>query len=522
MPDLPQQITTAFLSPAEGIQQTFSFIEPKTGGIHVGGVYQDEAGQRWLFKPSEPIDAVREVIASQIYRQLAGPDNAPEVCLIKQPPPGQWMVASKWCNDLQPFSTTAPGMEKMLIASFVAGDVDCVAKNIAARNGNTFRFDFGAALRLREDDEREINLTASLYEIARKTGFDFLKSGQHIDPQKLVTECSQLPELAIDWQQWQTIYDEALQLANGVDPEEAIANQQRYVAQRLQVIQNLANSNQNIPPLNDLTTEEQAVYTYLVKFYQTVAPFMKPINPESYVENNARQHFNQWKQTGRHPAWYCDLVKSSLQELGHSRFLQENGIPASADVEKIRLAQTIEQSEPICSLSLIQNEHEHPEHRVLASLLVHINGELKRLEAQNSPTAASAYSRQGSGDKIALYTQLAQEIRQTLQEPQLKTETVTNFINQTAIISHHRRHRTVDKAVGFFSAGFKNVESSSWTSYKKFIRDLNSINNKLPDTLKNSLNDSVNKPVKATIPYKKGEDMEITVKGYDDYRANKL
>ena len=138
--DLPEQ------------KQIFTYAGEKPNGKHQGAIYTDTNHEYWLLKFVSPVDAVREVVASKLYRSLVGEENAPEVELLQMS--DKWIVASKWCDKLDEFNSEAAGLEKMFLASVIIGDVDCIPKNIVTRAGNIFRYDFGAALELTENKQQ--------------------------------------------------------------------------------------------------------------------------------------------------------------------------------------------------------------------------------------------------------------------------------------------------------------------------------------------------------------------------------
>src|SRR5579883_2493303 len=144
---MPEKITGQFLTPHGDHQKNFiqDRDTPIHGGIHEGGVYKDENDVRWVLKPSTPTEAIREVVASKIYRQQVGDEAAAEVELLTTPNSEKWIVASRWCDGLGPFDENAIGLEQMFTAACIIKDVDCIQKNIGLKNNNIFRYDFGAA-----------------------------------------------------------------------------------------------------------------------------------------------------------------------------------------------------------------------------------------------------------------------------------------------------------------------------------------------------------------------------------------
>jgi hypothetical protein len=113
-----------------------------------------------------------------------------------------------------------------------------------------------------------------------------------------------------------------------------------------------------------------------------------------------------------------------------------------------------------------------------------------------------------------LYRDLQTRIQAVQQEFSISTSerTVINLIKQVATVSHHRRQRTRDKLLGFFTAGFVTIEADSWKHFNQFVATHKDSTNR---TLKRALEDSLDIGWGYTISCQlNGEDVE----GYEEYR----
>jgi len=69
---LLDRLEMTFSKPEGDQAKRFTYYDKKPSGIHEGGIYLDENGERWLLKTENPIYALKEVIASQLYRLIVG------------------------------------------------------------------------------------------------------------------------------------------------------------------------------------------------------------------------------------------------------------------------------------------------------------------------------------------------------------------------------------------------------------------------------------------------------------------
>ncbi|NNM60052.1 MAG: hypothetical protein HKM04_09595 [Legionellales bacterium] len=131
-------------------------------------------------------------------------------------------------------------------------------------------------------------------------------------------------------------------------------------------------------------------------------------------------------------------------------------------------------------------------------------------------------------DKVILYSKLKKQIDEAFSKVDCRN--VTGFIKRTAIIAHHRRHRTRNKIAKVLTFGlFSTNEAVSWNHFKKFAQfRATELRNIAADaapsaaaTLRQELRDVVFSAKARQLKfYSRKENKQVFVKGYEDYREH--
>lgn len=317
----PKEFKGCFHSPNGVTQKTFTWQQAKSGGTRQGAVYRDEAGVLWYLK-SDPLKyCIKEVIASHIYRLIAGEDAAPEVQLVNID--NEWMIASKWRANLKEytFDKGQAGLEAMILATFIIGDSDTI-KNIGCSGETIFRFDFGAGLSLTKERIDKIASLFSIYQLVRAVSAP-TKVIPFVNPSILLAEIKTISmKLAnFNWDAWIHFYND------NVEPpkEEAIIELQfAFVKQNIAALTTLsqaAEREESINPLKLNSTFGQA----LSQFYQKIENYMYPLFT-NYATRMAQEHFNFFQQNNRHPAYYQTLVRIATQQMEMHTLYESIGV----------------------------------------------------------------------------------------------------------------------------------------------------------------------------------------------------
>ena len=354
---LPVKLQTCFSTP-EGLEpKTFTFHAPKPNGLTDGAIYMDEKGALWLLKryyAESAVDAVREVAASHLYRLVVGEHAAPEVQLINQAIPKEWMVASKWCHGLAPFLRESDGIEAMFVASFLIGDRDCIFKNMACKEGAAFRYDFGAALRIEQICEEDLLSIASGYDIIRSTGADPLDILPHIDRAKFLAVLKGLNTVHFDWGYWEKLYDEASiycqdnpELTGFLSLENQHKRVDEHIRSLMQLVEGSLPFDKKKRSAGDVgffqqhtsATEAQlhgvdrdAITCELVAFYEAIAVDVHPLR-KNYAVIEVQSHLAYLERYGKSPKFFTELVEIADEILKRERFVER--LPVFLSIQKI-------------------------------------------------------------------------------------------------------------------------------------------------------------------------------------------
>lgn len=301
----PPDLKGHFSTPQGKIPKQFTFLVNKTSGRHGGAQYKDEQGVIWLLKPGNPIDIVREVVASKIYRSLVGDNAAAKVELLQIN--NEWFVASCWCNALTVYDCKSAGKEKMFAASAIINDRDCVSKNIGCLDQQIFRFDFGAGLTKVADDFENIEFATDILAAAGHPIFD---NGVEIDITQLKEAIKEFknPNINIDF--WDTLIPDA--------KNEPLKPQYISALNRMEKLKKLALLPNDVKEQPILDAKDDLTKT-LMTFYQSIADVKKPFNP-NYVSLQVKSHLDALTKNGKHPEYFENYLKQAQDFLQKKRF----------------------------------------------------------------------------------------------------------------------------------------------------------------------------------------------------------
>lgn len=128
----------------------------------------------------------------------------------------------------------------------------------------------------------------------------------------------------------------------------------------------------------------------------------------------------------------------------------------------------------------------------------------------------------GAKDKLELFNQIQKSIKkEQIGANKVDSSLVENYILQTATIAHHRRHRTANKAVGFFTLGLMIKSADSWIAYKQFVDAHQDVfSSKIAAAFQKSKGVRTHK-LACEVNAKETEPKE-TVQGYEAYRCKVL